>query len=357
MSHFSFSDRLLAWFDQHGRKDLPWQHPRHPYRVWLSEVMLQQTQVSSVIPYFLRFIERFPNRASLAQASQDEVLSLWSGLGYYARGRNLHRCAQELEQLYGDQWPQNLDQWLALPGIGRSTAGAILAQAFGLRATLLDGNVKRVLSRYRAIEGYPGTKAVEQQLWQLAEQLTPYQRLADYSQAMMDLGASLCSRTKPNCNACPLQDDCLAHQQGQPLRYPGKKPKPERPQRTCVMLILQREDGRVLLQQRPPVGIWGGLYAFPEVTPDSDWVRFCQQQFDLQIQEQELWPAFTHKFSHFDLLIQPAYARVRPQQQQVMAGLGQLWYKDELAGLPKPVQSLLETLESRGKIDDTYGFL
>lgn len=343
----SFSQRLLDWFEQHGRKDLPWQHPREPYRVWLSEVMLQQTQVSSVLGYFERFIAAFPSRRHLAQASQDEVLSLWSGLGYYARGRNLHRCAQQLEQDYPDSWPDSLEQWQALPGIGRSTAGAILAQAFGQPVPILDGNVKRVLSRHYALGGQLGERATEQQLWQLAEQLTCRERPADYTQAIMDLGATLCRRSKPQCRICPVQTDCQAASQGTPEAYPVKKPKKVRPTRHCLMLILQRDDGQILLERQPVDGLWGGLLCFPQTPPGTDLSQKCQQ-LNLQLRASERWPDFVHKFSHFDLHIQPVYA-------QVDAGHGSLpspqhlWYRDQQAGLPKPVQTLLEQVELKGK--------
>lgn len=345
-----FSQRLLHWFDQHGRHDLPWQHPRDPYRVWLSEVMLQQTQVSSVIGYFERFVDALPDRRSLAQASQDQVLSLWSGLGYYARGRNLHRCAQQLEQDYPDSWPQSLEQWQALPGIGRSTAGAILAQSFGIRAPILDGNVKRVLSRYHAIDGYPGERAIEQQLWALAESHTPHQRLADYTQAIMDLGATLCRRSKPACELCPVQPDCQAASQGQPEGYPGKKPKKtHRPERHCRMLILQRADGRILLERQPPNGLWGGLYSFPQTELATDAVDHCQQQLGLSLNRSESWPSFVHKFSHFDLHIEPLFGEVSPTGLQVRSSEPVLWYPDQRTGLPKPVQTLLEQVELKGK--------
>ena len=238
-----FQRRLLAWFDEHGRHDLPWQQERTPYRVWVSEIMLQQTQVATVIPYFERFMARFPDVVALAAAEQDEVLHLWTGLGYYARGRNLHKAARVVVAEHGGELPLGLEALAALLGIGRSTAGAIVSQSSGRRAVILDGNVKRSLTRLHAVEGWPGRPAVERRLWALAEHYTPDTRLADYTQAMMDLGATLCRRGRPDCARCPFADVCVAHARGEERRFPESKPKTALPTRTTLMLLLRDERG------------------------------------------------------------------------------------------------------------------
>ena len=262
----AFQSRLLGWFDRHGRKTLPWQHDKTPYRVWVSEIMLQQTQVATVIPYFERFMARFPSVAYLADAKQDEVLHLWTGLGYYARARNLHSAAQVVMAEHGGEFPvQSLDAMAALPGIGLSTAGAIISISTGRRAVILDGNVKRVLTRLHGVQGWPGRTAVHRELWRLAERYTPSERLPDYSQAMMDLGATLCTRSKPGCLICPFADVCIAHARGEEWRFPEAKPKKTLPERHTRMLLLCGDDGHVLLEQRPPSGLWGRAVVFPAV--------------------------------------------------------------------------------------------
>ena len=243
----TLSSRLLSWYDQHGRKDLPWQHPRDAYRVWLSEVMLQQTQVATVIGYFERFVHALPSLPDLAAAEEDTVLALWSGLGYYRRARFLHRAAQICVEQHGGELPRDFAALSALPGIGRSTAGAILAQAHGLRFAILDGNVKRVLTRYHGIHGHPGESAVEKQLWQHAQTHTPDTRVADYTQAIMDLGATLCVRSRPRCETCPLAGDCIAHRDDLTAQLPSRKPAKPTPTRATMMLILRDNQGRVLL--------------------------------------------------------------------------------------------------------------
>ena len=259
-----FSDKLLAWFDDHGRKHLPWQQNQTPYRVWLSEIMLQQTQVATVIPYYARFTERFPDVASLAASEEDEVLHLWTGLGYYARARNLRKTAIQLVRDHNGEFPADLAQLQNLPGIGRSTAGAIMALAFKLPATILDGNVKRVLTRCYAIEGWPGKTQVSNSLWEIAEQLSPEQRIADYTQAIMDLGATLCTRSKPDCPSCPMHQSCLAYHHDRVKELPGKKPKKNMPVRQIHMIVVTNAENEVLLQRRPSQGLWGGLWGFPE---------------------------------------------------------------------------------------------
>ena len=342
-----FSTKLLIWFDQHGRHDLPWQADRSPYRVWVSEIMLQQTQVTTVIPYFERFMARFPTVASLAEAKLDEVLHLWTGLGYYARARNLHKAAQIIHHDYDGQFPHAINEVTALPGIGRSTAGAILAQSLGQRHTILDGNVKRVLTRLHAIEGWPGKKAVEEQLWQLAEAYTPAARLADYSQAIMDLGATLCTRSKPRCTDCPVNGQCMALQQGQVSRYPSAKPKKALPVRQTRMLLLQNGRGHILLQQRPPSGIWGGLWSFPECPLDTDIQAWSEQSLGLSLTGIQQGPVLRHTFSHFHLDIHPVRASLKDHTDQVMEAPASVWYNSrqpDALGLPGPVKQLLDKL-------------
>lgn len=345
MNDFSFSQRLLSWHDQHGRTDLPWQQDPTPYRVWLSEIMLQQTQVSTVIPYYHRFINRFPDNSSLAAASQDEVLSLWTGLGYYARARNLHRCAQLVAEQHQGQLPANLEALIALPGIGRSTAGAIMALAYHQTFPILDGNVKRVLARFYATDSWPGIKATEQILWQHAESLLPKKRIAAYIQAQMDLGATLCTRSKPNCDNCPLQSNCQAYAQGTPAAYPIPKPKKPIPTRQTYWLILRSEKGQVLLSQRPEKGIWGGLWCFPSFDD-----AISLEQYMQTIDATKLTDAqprnFRHIFTHFKLDIHPYLYQ---SKQSLLENIpdNMIWYKIEdalLLGLPAPVKKTLLTL-------------
>lgn len=340
-----FQQRLLDWFDRHGRHDLPWQHRRTPYRVWVSEIMLQQTQVTTVIPYFERFMARFPDVVALAEATQDEVLHLWTGLGYYARGRNLHRAAQVIRDEHGGEFPvRSIDDLIALPGIGRSTAGAIIAQSTGRRGVILDGNVKRVLTRLHAVEGWPGRSAVERRLWALADGYTPEQRVADYTQAMMDLGATLCRRGRPDCTRCPFADVCLAHQRGEQQRFPESKPRKALPTRQTIMLMLQDSAGRVLLEQRPSSGLWGGLWSLPQFDCDAELRAWLDSHVPGAVVEPD-WPAFTHVFSHFRLEITPRPVRL----SQWTGGVGEKgrWIDpatlDDI-GLAAPVKGLLESL-------------
>lgn len=346
MSEASFSTRLLDWFDQHGRKDLPWQK-QSPYHVWVSEIMLQQTQVKTVIPYYQRFIKRFPNIQQLALASIDEVLHHWSGLGYYARGRNLHRTAQIICNVYNSELPNTLEELISLPGIGRSTAGAILSLSRDQRWPILDGNVKRVLARCFGVAGWPGTRAVEQQLWQISEQHTPQQRVADYTQAIMDLGATLCTRTKPKCSACPMNRHCIALKTESIALYPGKKPKRKLPEKHTVMLLLHNKHDEILLQQRPPSGIWGGLWCFPQCDVETDYSRWCQQQLGLGVDSISTGMQFSHTFSHYRLHITPVHARVTGSSKVIMERAPQLWYNRQQPaslGLAAPVSKLLKQL-------------
>ena len=313
----SFSENVLAWFEQHGRHDLPWQENRTLYKVWLAEVMLQQTQVVTVIPYYQNFLAKFPEISDLANASQDEVLKLWAGLGYYTRARNLHKAAIAVEQQHQGRFPEIFDEVLALPGIGRSTAGAILAQSLGQRHAILDGNVKRVLSRYFEIEGWYGKKAVESQLWKKAEACTPEARLADYSQAMMDLGATVCTRSKPDCEQCPLSVGCLALKNQRVSELPTKKPKKKLPVKTVRMLLLSNTEGEILLEKRPPTGIWGGMWSLPEIALEEDIAEQCLQRWHCDVESSEDLAGFRHTFSHYHLDITPCRVQIKAQSTEV----------------------------------------
>jgi A/G-specific adenine glycosylase len=344
----SFAKRVLHWFDTNGRKDLPWQRDTNAYRVWVSEIMLQQTQVKTVIPYFERFMAAFPDVKALADAPEDEVLHQWTGLGYYARARNLHKAAKYVVHELQQQFPDDIEGLCELPGIGRSTAGAIVSIAFGRRASILDGNVKRVLARYRRVAGWPGETAVHQQLWEFAEQYTPTVRCADYSQAMMDLGATLCTRSAPNCAICPLANDCEALAHGDPLEYPGKKPRKIMPVKTTYLLIITR-SGReeILLEKRPAHGIWGGLWCFPEIDRPADARRICLDRFGAEVGKEIVRPQFRHTFSHYHLDITPVVVDLKAAPLTVMEASRQLWYnlrQPPQIGLAAPVASLLATL-------------
>ncbi len=341
-----FAQQLLSWYDLHGRKNLPWQQGITPYRVWLSEVMLQQTQVETVIPYFERFIERFPTVEALAGAPVDEVLHLWTGLGYYARARNLHKCAQQVYQSLNGEFPSDVASLVALPGIGRSTAGAIASTAFEQRAAILDGNVKRVLARYFAIGGWPGNNAVANALWKHAEKLTPDSRNRDYTQAIMDLGATVCTRSRPDCPACPLAQTCMAHAAGEETLHPGKKPRKVLPVKSTQMLILTSADGDVLLEQRPPQGIWGGLWSFPELGMGDDPLEHCRSAFG-EPRDLDRLPQVRHTFSHYHLDIQPVCITLSRGIAGIRADDRRLWYnlqKPVNIGLAAPVKRLIESL-------------
>ncbi|MFO8140570.1 MAG: A/G-specific adenine glycosylase, partial [Marinobacter sp.] len=305
----NFAEQLLQWYDQHGRHNLPWHHNRNAYRVWISEIMLQQTQVNTVIPYFEAFMVSFPDVRTLASAPVDDVLSHWSGLGYYARARNLHKAAKQVVEAYHGEFPQDQEALEALTGIGRSTAAAILAQAFGQRAAILDGNVKRVLARYHAVPGWPGQTSVLTQLWQHAEAHTPDTRVRDYTQGIMDLGAIACTRSNPKCDSCPLSAGCQAYAHSETRLYPGSKPKKTKPEKTTWMLILEDADGRILLERRPPSGIWGGLWSLPELDPAygaEELQDACERHLGLACSDPELISGFRHTFGHYHLHIQPA---------------------------------------------------
>jgi A/G-specific adenine glycosylase len=343
-----FSDRLLNWFDQHGRKDLPWQQQPSPYHVWLSEIMLQQTQVSTVIPYYQKFTERFTNIATLAQAPVDDVLALWTGLGYYARARNLHKAANAMMKLHQGQMPSTLDELIALPGIGRSTAGAIMALAHHQHFPILDGNVKRVLARHSAVDGWPGNKHIENKLWLIAEQLLPQDRIANYIQAQMDLGATLCTRSKPNCTICPLNADCKAYLNGNPTDYPTAKPKKIIPTRQSHWIVARASTGEILLEQRPSMGIWGGLWSFPELDSATDIAHTCSNQLSVNATHTTALKNIKHVFSHFKLEIYPHLIECEINNNYIAENKKLSWYKINdalLLGLPAPVKSLIESLQ------------
>ena len=340
-----FAPRLLAWFDRHGRHDLPWQHPRTPYRVWLSEIMLQQTQVAVVIPYFQRFIAALPDLPSLAHASQDEVLALWSGLGYYARARNLHAAAKRCVEQHNGELPRDLQALVALPGIGRSTAGAILSQAWGDAAPILDGNVKRVLCRLFAVDGWPGSPAAEKALWRIAETLLPDTGLADYTQAQMDFGATLCTRADPACVICPLQDGCTALRAGRVAELPSPKPGKPLPERSAHMLIIDDGEQRVLLQRRPPTGVWAALWSLPQHADLAEARHWFNHHAHGDFDAAQPGDIVVHGFSHYRLRIHPhRIAGVRPRDavgdndDLRWASRAEL----QAIGLPAPVRRLLE---------------
>ena len=347
----NIAPRILRWYGEHGRKDLPWQHPRTPYRVWLAEVMLQQTQVATVVPYFLRFVEKFKSLRELAAAPLDDVLAAWSGLGYYSRARNLQRAAQVCVERHDGELPADFSALAALPGIGRSTAGAILAQARGQRFAILDGNVKRVLARYHGVRGWPGASAVAKRLWALAESHTPRTRLADYTQAMMDLGATLCRRVRPRCAACPLVHDCAAHRDGQTAALPERKAARAVPTRRTLMLLLRDRSGRVLLERRPTAGVWAQLWSLPETDDLASARRLVAREHASTSRTVTFrtLPPFVHAFSHYRLDITPLALDVAPAAR-VTDGSDRRWLHPHEAatlGLPAPVRKLIENLAEK----------
>lgn len=339
---------LLTWYAKEGRKTLPWQTPRTPYRVWISEIMLQQTQVNTVIPYFQRFITRFPDIASLAKASEDEVFSLWTGLGYYRRARFLWQAAKMLMTEYQGQLPDSLDKLIALPGIGRSTAGAIMSLGFDQYAPILDGNVKRVLSRFYGIESWPGEPKTESLLWDLASKATPTKAVAAYNQAIMDLGSMICKRGQPLCEPCPLSKHCQAYASGDPSRLPVSKPKKALPVRKGRLAIIQDDRDNVLLIKRPETGIWSGLWSFPEIAKDVKIATWLKEAFACKLNSQEMLPSFRHTFTHFHWDIEPCLLKVDrlPHWQQTLSQ-HERWFEQDAwheVGLPKPIRQLLDEL-------------
>ena len=342
-----FAKQLLQWFDKHGRHDLSWQTDRTPYRVWISEIMLQQTQVTTVIPYFERFMDRFATIEELAAAQTDQVLHLWTGLGYYARARNLHKAPKVIVETNGSSFPDTVEGLMELAGIGQSTAGAIAAISMGVRAPILDGNVKRVLARYHCIFGWPEQSTVKKQLWEIAESLTPFERVDDYTQAIMDLGATVCTRSKPSCQDCPFQLDCGAHQQDRVTEFPGKKAKKTLPVKSVTMFILQNVRGEVLLEKRPASGIWGSLYSLPESAKPSLIPKLMGASIDNGADnESEELEKIRHSFSHYHLDITPV--RILASKLDEIAETDRwLWYPLDHSlevGLAAPVKKLLSKL-------------
>lgn len=350
----NFSSQVLTWFDQHGRKNLPWQSNRTAYRVWLSEIMLQQTQVSTVIPYFENFTKRFPTVSDLAAADIDQVLHLWTGLGYYARARNLHKAANVISTEFAGEFPQSVAELVSLPGIGLSTAGAIASLSMNLRAPILDGNVKRVLTRFHGIEGYPEQQKIKNELWAIADSLLPETRFADYTQAMMDLGATICTRSKPLCEQCPLSKNCAALTQGKTSEIPGKKPKKTLPVKAVTLYILRNANNEVLLEKRPALGIWGGLYSMPESDTETDAPDLRSIEIDNGSRLEH--ERFRHTFSHYHLDITPVEYTARENNRGISETGNMLWYpiyQDKLAsetevGLAAPIKKILKKLAASG---------
>ncbi len=344
------ADSVLDWFEHHGRKDLPWQRDPSPYRVWVSEIMLQQTRVSVVVPYFERFMARFPAVTDLAAADADEVLHLWSGLGYYARARNLHRAARVIVGEQAGCFPDEIGQIQALPGIGRSTAGAILSLALGQRHPILDGNVKRVLARCFAVPGWPGRSPVLSRLWELAEACTPMQRVERYNQAMMDLGATLCTRSRPDCGRCPLAHGCAALASNKPTAFPAPKPRKTLPTRTVRMLVVQSPAGEVLLERRPPTGIWGGLWSLPECNSGQDAADWCRERLGVLPRRVEKLPNRRYTFTHFHLDIRPLRVELRSDTGTIADGDNAAWcdpQRPNAVGLAAPIARILRDVTDK----------
>lgn len=337
-----FAARLVVWQKTHGRHDLPWQQTRDPYAVWLSEIMLQQTRVESVIPYYRRFLERFPDISALAFAAEEDVLACWSGLGYYARARNLHRAAKIILSQHDGKFPDNFDSAVALPGIARSTAAAILVFSFGQRHAILDGNVRRILARCFGIAGTPGTRATEDRLWQKAGALLPDAEIEIYTQALMDLGATGCTRTAPFCTRCPLETSCFAHREGRTGKFPTPKASSPLPHREVSMLI--RLCGwKIFMEKRPSTGLWGGLWSFPEWPVEEP----LPAHFDLAGTPEERLPEIRHAFTHFRLSITPRIFRVPESSANLPPPPNGDWFTPEkalLAAIPVPVRKILHSL-------------
>lgn len=342
-----FADQVVDWYHLYGRKTLPWQLAKTPYKVWVSEIMLQQTQVITVIPYFERFMASFPTVESLALADEDKVLHHWTGLGYYARARNLHKAAKIIVEKYQGQFPTNIEEVIALPGIGRSTAGAILSLSLGQHHPILDGNVKRVLARFFMVSGWYGEKKVEDLLWQLSDQVTPKGNVIEFNQAMMDLGASLCSRTKFDCDPCPLVGKCAAHKAERVKEFPNPKPKKTNPTKSCLMAIVKSND-EVLMEKRPSSGIWGGLFGFFEFANEGEldnWLATLNLTG-----EKEVLTEFKHVFSHFNLMITPVVINVEKMPLQVAEKevLAFNLREQQQVGLATPTKKIIKTLTRKG---------
>jgi A/G-specific adenine glycosylase len=345
----SFGQRLLEWFDREGRKHLPWQKNRTPYRVWLSEVMLQQTQVSTVVPYFQRFTERYPTVDQLAKAKDDDVLHLWTGLGYYARARNLLKTARVIHEDLDGQFPTTVDALSALPGIGRSTAGAIISLSMGQRAAILDGNVKRVLCRHHKVMGWPDRSETLRRLWAITEEVTPMTRVADYTQGIMDLGATVCTRANPACDRCPLNQSCLAFAEGLQDQLPEKKPKKKLPVRNTQLIVPRLSDGRVRLTRRPEQGVWGGLWSFTELPGEDDPAEWWLTNTGTASIDAEPLESIEHTFSHFHLIMAPVLLHINDPMPGIADVDSHRWVDpaapDDL-GLPAPIVRLLKSLAS-----------
>ncbi|MGH8501970.1 MAG: A/G-specific adenine glycosylase [Gammaproteobacteria bacterium] len=346
MTAASFSERVLAWYDRHGRKSLPWQRPATPYRVWVSEIMLQQTQVATVIPYFERFVAHFPGVRALASARLDDVLQHWAGLGYYARARNLHLAACILRDSHAGEFPSDIEAIASLPGIGRSTAGAILALSRDRPHAILDGNVKRVLARHRGVEGWPGTSHNTRHLWRIAEQLMPTRRCADHTQAMMDLGALVCVRRHPRCAECPVRTDCVAYRSGRQHALPAPRARKALPVRETMMVMARTSNGDVLLERRPPVGVWGGLLSFPEVRDEQACAALCERVFGAAPEKMIRWPVVRQTFTHFRLDITPVEVIIDHGGRIISDDTRWVWYNaaSPQGGLAAPVKQLIERL-------------
>ena len=349
------AEALITWHAEHGRHDLPWQHDRTPYRVWVSEIMLQQTQVSTVLPYYQRFMERFPDVRALADAPIDDVLHLWTGLGYYARARNLHRAAVRIRDEFGGEFPPSFDEVASLPGIGRSTAGAILALSRGERHPILDGNVRRVLSRFFGVQGDLAERAAVEKLWTLADGCTPADHVDVYTQAIMDLGATVCTRTRPLCTYCPLRDWCFARRMGKQNEIPApRRAKARRSKHVFMLVALRDEDSTVLLERRPENGVWGGLWCLPEFDTETAARSFATQTLrEAQLEPQHL-NLIEHAFTHFDLVVTPLLTRCQGSAA-VMDAPRSLWYNPRepaRVGLPAPIKTLLTGLTDRTLFDE-----
>jgi A/G-specific adenine glycosylase len=348
----SFADRIIRWQRSHGRRDLPWQGTRDPYRIWVAEIMLQQTQVSAVIPYYTRFLRRFPDVGALAAASPPDVMAAWAGLGYYSRARNLHRCAQAIAARQGTGFPRSAGELAELPGIGRSTAAAIAAFAFGERAAILDGNVKRVFARHFGVEGFPGRGDVERRLWMLAEEQLPARGIETYTQGLMDLGATLCVRANPRCGDCPVAKTCVALAHGRVAELPTPRPRKARPVRHATVAIVRDCRGAILLETRPPTGIWGGLVSLPEFDADANDRQLqaaIAERFALEVDLRERLPELRHEFSHYSLVMHPRVASVR---RAVGAAAAAAQWVEEAGlvdvALPAPVRRLLQAGHAGG---------
>lgn len=337
----AFADRLIAWQKTAGRQGLPWQNTSDPYRVWLSEIMLQQTQVATVIPYYQRFLQRFPTLKDLAAAPVEDVMPFWAGLGYYARARNLHKCAQMVVAKHGGEFPRDAAQIAELPGIGRSTANAIASFCFGAQTPILDGNVKRVFARCFGIEGFPGKREIEQEMWTLAETLMPSQNTGTYTQAQMDLGATVCTRGKPLCERCPLSDKCIAYRDGRTQELPTARPKKTVPERESIFLVMRSPQG-ILLEQRPPSGIWGGLLCLPELPADQDAASYAREHYGVLGKDWQEQTSLRHTFTHFHLTLRPMLADVTLLPHAGESKVRWLSADDySSAALPTPIRTLL----------------